>query len=65
MHDIAVAKPHTAWLSDANRKLAEEANCLVASMWKVFACCLETRLKFLGDHPEDLGATPAGRPASV
>lgn len=53
------------WLSDANRRLADKANFLVGFMWDTFKICIALCVFFLGEHPEDLGVTPAGRPASI
>lgn len=53
------------WLSDRNKRLADEANALVEFTWILFELCASLSLAFLGEHPEDLGMTRNGRPASI
>ena len=53
------------WLSERNKRLADEANALVEFTWILFELCRALGLRFFTGHPEDLGATPTGRPASI
>ena len=53
------------WLSDKNKRIADEANTLIEFTWLLFEMCVALYLTFLGEHPEDLGVTPIGRPASI
>ena len=53
------------WLEGRNARLAEEGNDFVDKMWELFHLCVCCGCRFLGEHPEDLGATDTGTPASI
>ena len=58
------------WLSRADRAKAELGNCLALFAARVAAAACEASVKkhfvrFTLEHPEDLGATPRGSPASI
>ena len=53
------------WLSRANFDHAQAGNLAVDRTWEIFQFAVDSGAWFLGAHPEDLGATPNGRPASI
>ena len=53
------------WLSTTNRQKAEEGTALACKMWEMFDIAREIGSHFLGEFPEDLGATSTGVPASI
>ena len=53
------------WLSTSNRQKAEEGTALACKMWEIFDIAREIGSHFLGEFPEDLGATSTGVPASI
>ena len=58
------------WLSRADRAKAELGNCLALFAARVAAAACEASVRkhfvrFTLEHPEDLGATPRGSPASI
>ena len=53
------------WLSARHKRQADEGNCFVNRTWDLFELAVQTNSFFLGEHPEDLGVTSQGRPASI
>eukprot|EP00434_Breviolum_minutum_P010462 symbB.v1.2.009227.t1/scaffold582.1/size184522/13 len=53
------------WLTTSNRQKAEEGTALACKMWELFDIAREIGSHFLGEFPEDLGATSTGVPASI
>ena len=52
------------WLSQSNRRKAEEGRLLADRAWDLYFLAHEMGATFLGEFPEDLGATNTGVPAS-
>ena len=52
------------WLSQANKQKAEEGTLLAERAWELYFLAHEIGSTYLGEFPEDLGATSTGVPAS-
>ena len=52
------------WLSQSNRQEAEEGALLAVRAWELYFLAHEIGATYLGEFPEDLGATSTGVPAS-
>ena len=53
------------WLSNANKYKADCGNVFVDRTWDLFEFAVDNSIRFLGEHPEDLGTASTGRPASI
>ena len=51
------------WLSQSSRRKAEEGTVLAERAWELYFLAHEIGATFLGEFPEDLGATNTGVPA--
>ncbi len=52
------------WLSPSDKQKADEGTHLAARAWELFFLALDIGATYLGELPEDLGATSTGVPAS-